>query len=157
MYQSEVLGPRSNTRYELGFERRWCWWRCWWIWTPSRWEDQWWWFPPPRGMFPQQNSSAEALDWFRPGSASRQRCFVPKASFWFFFQGKRHHIAKDGHRRTVRGPTRPGARPGDRARPPPLWLAGGPLWYFLHPIFFIYSKMIFCEVSGLLVLCRIGL
>ena len=35
-------------------------------------------------MFPRQNSSAGALDWFRQGSASRRRRFVPKASSLFF-------------------------------------------------------------------------
>ena len=29
-----------------------------------------------------------------------------------FFQGKRLHIAEDGHRRPARGPTGQGARPG---------------------------------------------
>ena len=88
MYQSEVLRQRSDTRDELGFERRWCQWRCWWRLTPSQWEDRWWWrwwrFPPPGGMFPRQNSSARTLDWFCRGSASRRRRFIPKASFWFF-------------------------------------------------------------------------
>ena len=74
-----------------------------------------------------------------------------------FFQGKRLHIAKDGHRRPARGPTRQGACPGGRARPPPSWLVGGPLWYFLRSVFFIYSGNNFREVSGLLELCRIGI
>ena len=34
-----------------------------------------------------------------------------------FFQGKRLHIAEDGHQRPARGPTRQGAHPGGRARP----------------------------------------
>ena len=50
-----------------------------------------------------------------------------------------------------------GAHPGGRARPPPLWMAGRPLWCFLRPIFFIYSNIILREVSGLLELCRICL
>ena len=98
-YQSKVFRQRSDTRDELGFQRRWCWWRCWWRLTPSRWEDHWWWrwlrFPPPGGKFPRQNSSAGALDCFCPGSTSRRRRFVSKASSWFF-QVKRHHIAEDG-------------------------------------------------------------
>ena len=60
-----------------------------------------------------------------PGSASRRRRFVPKASFLFFFQGERLHIAKDGHRRPARGPTRQGARPGGQGVPPTLV---GRLW-----------------------------
>ena len=35
-------------------------------------------------MFPRQNNSAGALDWFCPGSASRRRRFVPKAFFPIF-------------------------------------------------------------------------
>ena len=84
----------------------------------SRWEErwwwQWWWFTPPGGKCPRQNSSVGALDWFRQGSASRRRRFVPKAFLWFF-PGKRLHIAKDGHRRPARWPT------GQGARPPPSW------------------------------------
>ena len=37
-----------------------------------------------------------------------------------FFQGKRLHIAEDGHQRPARGPVRQGARP------PPSWRVGGP-------------------------------
>ena len=33
-----------------------------------------------------------------------------------FFQGKRLHIAEDGHRKAVRGPTRQGARPHPRGQ-----------------------------------------
>ena len=74
-----------------------------------------------------------------------------------FFQGKRLHIAENGHRWPARGPTRQGACPGGRARPHPhgWWVA--PLWYFFRSIFFIISKNNFCGVSGLLELCRIGL
>ena len=36
-----------------------------------------------------------------------------------FFQGKRLHIAEDGHRRPARGPMRQGARPHPRGR----WVA----------------------------------
>ena len=74
----------------------------------------------------------------------------PESFFLIFFQVKTHHIAEDGRRGPARGPTRTGARPT------PLWLAGAPLWCFLHPIFFIYSKNDFRGVLGLLELCRIG-
>ena len=35
----------------------------------------------------------------------------PESFSLIFFYGERHHIAKDGHRRATRGPTRQGARP----------------------------------------------
>ena len=43
-----------------------------------------------------------------------------------------------------------------RALHPCGWLVA-PLWYFLRPIFFIYSKKILRKVSGHLELCRIGI
>ena len=53
---------------------------------------------------------------------------------------------------------KPGGRTrGGRACPHPCGHLVGPLWYFLHPIFFIYSKIILRKFSGLLELCRIGL
>ena len=71
---------------------RWCWWRCWWRLTPSRWEDRWWWrwwwFPPPGGMFRRQNCSAEALDWFRQGSTSWRRSFLPRRWLMIFSHRK---------------------------------------------------------------------
>ena len=81
----------------------------------------------------------------------------PESFLMIFFQGKRHLIPEDGHRGASRWPTRQGTRLGGRARPPPSWTVGGPLWCFLRPIFFIYSKNILREVLGLLELCRIGL
>ena len=44
---------------------------------------------------------------------------------------------------------------GRALHPRGLWVA--PLWWFLRPIFLIYSKTEFRGVSGLLELCRIGL
>src|SRR4051812_12912536 len=41
------------------------------------------------------------------------------------------------------------------ARPPPLWMAGGPPLVLSSPNIFIYSKIILREVSRLLELCRI--
>ena len=73
-------------------------------------------------MLPQHNSSAGALDWFRLVAA----VFRPESLLMIFFQGKRLHIAEDGHRRPAMGPTRQGARPGGRERPPPSWTGGGP-------------------------------
>ena len=73
-----------------------------------------------------------------------------------FFQGESLHIAEDGHRRATGGPTRQGA-PSRGGTPHPRGQGVGPLWYFLRPIFLIYSKTDLREVSGLLELCRIGL
>ena len=80
----------------------------------------------------------------------------PKSFLLIFFQGNRHLIPEDGHQEASRWPTRQGARPGGRARPPPSWTVGGPLWCFLRPIFLIYFKIDFCGVSGLLEFCIIG-
>ena len=81
----------------------------------------------------------------------------PESFLLIFFQVKTLHIAKDGHRRANRGPTRQGARPGGRACPPPSCPGcGSPLVFLLLNIFII-SKNNFRGVSGLLELCRIGL
>ena len=50
-----------------------------------------------------------------------------------------------------------GAPTGDRARPPPLWMAGGPPLVLSSPNIFYIFQTILREVSGLLELCRIGL
>ena len=67
--------------------------------------------------------------------------FRPARLLMIFFQGRRHHIAKDGHRRPARGPTRQGARPRVRARPHPRGQGVGPLWYLFRSVFFIIPKM----------------
>ena len=65
----------------------------------------------------------------RDGGASSRK--IPSD----FFQGKRFHIAKDGHRRPARGPTRQGARP------PPSWMVGGPPLVLPSPnIFYIFQN-----------------
>ena len=46
--------------------------------------------------------------------------FRPVSLLMIFFQGKRPHIAEDGHRRPVRGPMRQGARPRGVGAPPTL-------------------------------------
>ena len=38
--------------------------------------------------------------------------FLPESLLMIFFLNERLHIAKDGHQRATRGPTRQGARPG---------------------------------------------
>ena len=64
--------------------------------------------------------------------------FSPKVNIWSWSWG----------RWSVRGPTRQGARPGGRARPPPSWTGGGPLTWIFLPVFFIYSKIILRWFSG---------
>ena len=68
-----------------------------------------------------------------------------------FSLDERLHIAKDGHRRANRGPTRQGRAPHTRGQ------VEAPLTYFFRSVFFIISKNNFRGVSGLLELCRIGL
>ena len=48
-----------------------------------------------------------------------------------------------------------GRAQGGRACPPPSWMGGGPPWDFRSKNL-INSKKMFCGVSGLLELCRIG-
>ena len=50
-----------------------------------------------------------------------------------------------------------GGVPGGRARQHPRGKGVAPLWNFLRSLFIIYSENDFCDVSGLLELCRIGL
>ena len=83
--------------------------------------------------------------------------YHPESWLMIFFLDERPHIAEDGHRRATRGPMRQGARPGGRARPHPRGQGVAPLRNFLRSVFFIYSENDFCEVSGLLEMCIIGL
>ena len=48
----------------------------------------------------------------RPRFRLEMAALRPESLLMIFFQGKRLHIAEDGHRRAARGPTRQGARPG---------------------------------------------
>ena len=73
-----------------------------------------------------------------------------------FFQGKRLHIAEDGHQRATRGPGDKGAPSRGGGRPHPPGQGVGPLWYLLCSIILINSKNYFRGVSGLLELCIIG-
>ena len=77
--------------------------------------------------------------------------FRPVRLLMIFFLDERLHIAKDGHQRATRGPTRQGARPHPRGQ------GVAPLVKFLHLVFFIYLGNIIREVSRHLELCRIGL
>src|SRR4051812_25427974 len=59
----------------------------------------------------------------------------------FFFSDERLHIVEDGHQRATRGPTRQGARPGGRARPPPSCPGcGSPLVFSSLSIFYYFQK-----------------
>ena len=87
-YQSEVPVQRLHTRDELGFEMRWCCWRCWRRLASQRWEGCWWWrwlqFPPPGGKFPRRNRSARGQKCFYPSSASR-KALRPKSHLLIYF------------------------------------------------------------------------
>ena len=68
-----------------------------------------------------------------------------------FFQRKTPYSrrwASEGHQ---------GAHEAGDAPCQPCGQGVGPLWYFFRSIIIINSKNDFCEVSGLLELCRIGL
>ena len=68
-----------------------------------------------------------------------------------FFQGRRLHIAEDGHQRANRGPTRQGGGAQGVGRVPhPRGQVEAPLTWILLPVFFIISKNNFRGVSGLL-------
>ena len=92
-----------------------------------------------------------------PGSASRRRRFFPRASF-LFFPGRKTSYSRRWAPEACQGAHEAGGAPrgvGRSHHPRGRWVA--PLWCFLRPIFFIYSKTDFRGVSGLLELCRIGL
>ena len=79
-------------------------------------------------------------------------------SFSLFFPGQNTPYSKRWAPGACQGAHKVGGRAqGGRARPPPLWLAGGPPLVLSSSNIFIYSKNILREVSGLLELCRIGL
>ena len=74
-----------------------------------------------------------------------------------FFQVKTPHIGEYGHRGPSGWPTRQGGaqgRGGGAAHPRGQVVA--PLVILFRQIFFIFSEMVSCEVSGLFELCRIG-
>ena len=64
--------------------------------------------------------------------------FRPESLLMIFFQGERPHIAKDGHRRPARGPTRQGRAQGGRACPPPSWPGCGPPSGTFFAQYFLY-------------------
>ena len=105
-------------------------------------------FPSRRDVSPVEQlrrSPRLVLPRFRLETAALR----PESFLLFFFQGKRHHIAEDGHRGPAKWPTRQGGAPTlvDRVWAP---------WSLWRGFFIIYYK-VFRGVSGLLELCRIGL
>ena len=137
MYQPEVLEQRLNTRDELGFEMRWCYWRCWWR-LPSQDggvigdddDDD---FPlregsSPGGIAPPEGKSARAKVSPRGGGASsRKSSTYFSRSKWLIYQ-------KMGTRGGLGGaqPTR--ARPGGLCPPggPPLVLICSNIHHIFH-------------------------
>ena len=91
-------------------------------------------FPLPEGSFPGRTAPSEP--WIgsaqvppRDGGALSRK--LPSD----FFQVKTHHIAEDGRRGPTRGPQ------GQRARPPPLWMVGGPPLVLSSPnIFYLFQN-----------------
>ena len=81
--------------------------------------------------------------------------FCPVSLLMIFFLTK-DSIAKDGHRRATRGPRGRGRAQGV-GRAPTLMAGGWPPLVLSSLSVFIYFENNFCEVSGLLELCRIGL
>ena len=57
--------------------------------------------------------------------------FHPESLLMIFFQGKRLHIAEDGHWRATRGPMRVGARPHPRA----WWVAPSGIFFDQYFLF----------------------
>ena len=81
----------------------------------------------------------------------------PESFLMIFSRAKDTLYQKMGIEGLPGGPRGRGRAQGvGRALHPCGWLVA-PLWYFLRLIFFIYSKNMLREVSGLLELCRIGL
>ena len=64
----------------------------------------------------------------------------PESLLMIFFSDERLHIAKDGHRRANRGPTRQGARPPGRAPTlvPRVWVPSG---IFFAQYFLLFPKI----------------
>ena len=97
-------------------------------------------FPLPEGSVPGRTALPEP----QIGSAKvppRGGGVSSRKLAYDFSSDERLHIAEDGHRRANRGPTRQGARPGGRARPPPSWPGCGPPLVFLPlSIFYYFQK-----------------
>ena len=77
--------------------------------------------------------------------------FLPESLFIIFFPGRKTSYSQRWAPEACQGGHEAGGAP------PPSWMVGSPLWYFLRPIFFIYSETCSREVLGLLELCKIGL
>ena len=144
MFQSEVLRQRLNTRDALGFEMRWCWWRCWWRLVLPRWENHWWWrwfrFPPPGGKFPWQNLSVGEQKCSCPSSASRRRRTIPKV-FSIFFLGQMDLYTRKWGLEAGQGPHEVPGRAWGVARPGASWAPGWPpLVLLASSIFYLFQN-----------------
>ena len=62
-----------------------------------------------------------------------------------FFQGKRHHIAEDGHRRTARGPTRQGRAQGVGRNPTLVARVWAPYGGFFRRYFLLIPKITYVK------------
>ena len=81
----------------------------------------------------------------------------PESLLYIFSRANGLIYQKMGARGSPGAPRATRARLGGWRALVPRGILGGPLWYFFLPIFFIYSKIILRNFSGLLELCRIGL
>ena len=81
----------------------------------------------------------------------------PKSLLSIFSRSNGLIYQKMGARGWPGGPRGTRARLGGWHALVPRGHLGGPLWYFLLPVFFIYSKINLREISAHLEMCRIGI
>jgi hypothetical protein len=81
----------------------------------------------------------------------------PESLLYNFFRSNALIYQKMGARSGPGAPRGTRARLGGWRALVPRGHLGGPLWYFLLPIFFIYSKIILQKISAHLEMCRIGI
>ena len=81
----------------------------------------------------------------------------PESPLYNYFRSKSPIYQKMGARSGPRPPRGTRARLGGWRALVPRGHLGGPLLYFLLPVFFIYSKIILCEILAHLEMCRIGI
>ena len=97
-------------------------------------------FPLPKGSFPREQLR-QSPRLVLPGSTSRQRCFVPKASF-LFFSGQNTPYSRRWASRACQVAHKAGARPGGRARPIPCGPPGRhPMPIFCYMVCFHLEKI----------------
>ena len=134
---------------------RWCCWRCWWRLPSPRWENCWWWwwrwFPPSGKEVPSAESLHQRAKVLLTKFHLVMAVLRPESLLLIFSRSKWLMYQKMGT----------GSRPGPplptRARQEPSGHLGGSLWYLFIPVFLIYSKIIFLEISAHLEMCIIGI